>query len=206
MNRLAITSIPPTEMHNTVANYWNTNIGWDWNRLQHLLLANTLDKLAGIIIVEDREAEDTIGWRNANSDVFTVNFAYDIASSISETIDHTGSIEVAKRNAIWKLKIPSRIKTFLWLVRHEKITTNSMRVRRGITDCDKCMSSADKVEDVEHVPRNCPLADEVWKRILSKNYTNCRGLPFREWLDHGIKNKGNGNRPYNDNTLFAVTL
>nr|GMD52553.1 reverse transcriptase [Ipomoea batatas] len=39
---------------------------------------------------------------------------------------------------IWKLKIPSRIHTFLWLARHDFLMTNENRMKRGFTNYSRC--------------------------------------------------------------------
>lgn len=84
--------------------------------------------------------------------------------------------------------------------------TNNMRVRRGFASCDKCWLCSEKVEDIEHVLRECPAADEVWLRILPELHHKSRNMSFRNWLDYGIANRGNGHKPELENSLFALTI
>lgn len=88
--------------------------------------------MAAIILHEDSEVDDYTGWNEEASGEFSISSAYDIVVNVEEPI------EAAKWNSIWKLKVPNRIRTFLWLVRHGRILTNSNRVKRGVLDCDKC--------------------------------------------------------------------
>lgn len=131
---------------------------------------------------------------------FSVRSTYDIAARHSKTPKAT------KWNAIWKLKIPSRIKMFLWLVRHEKIMTNNLRVKRGFVFCDKRLLCNETIEDTDHVLRKCPAADEIWRRIHSHFHLKSRSLSFQNWLDCGVVNRGNEHRPENENLLFALTI
>ncbi|CAL8113803.1 unnamed protein product [Prunus armeniaca] len=61
-----------------------------------------------------------------------------------------------------KLKLPPKIKTFLWLLFHKKLLTNNQRQRRGLA------SSAP-----------CPSDDLV----------NCHSGDFDAWLLHNLKSK-----------------
>lgn len=125
MLNLATMRIPESEIGRTVASYWVTNQGWDWSKLIAFLLADVLNELAATIIHEEQNAKDSLGWRNEVFGNFTVSSAYDIADGFSTPID------AAKWNAIWKLKLPNRIKTFQWLVRHGKIMTNANLTELG---------------------------------------------------------------------------
>lgn len=119
--------IPESEINKTVATYWTTNQGWDWSKLIALLPADALNALVATILCEEQNEENNIGWRNEIFGGFTVSLAYEISDGVLDSVD------AAKWNAIWKLKVPSRIKTFLWLVKHGKIMTNSNRARKGQT-------------------------------------------------------------------------
>lgn len=63
---------------------------------------------------------------------------------------------------IWRLKIQQRVKSFLWVLDHDKLLTNYERWRRRIADNSDCQQSASQREDVLHAIRDCPGAGEVW--------------------------------------------
>lgn len=152
------------------------------------------------MIDEDPKSNDLNGWRNETSGSFSVRSAYDLAT------EHPNSPEVAEWNAIWKLKTPSRIKMFLWLARYEKIMTNSLRMERSLASCDRCWRCTQAIKDIDHVLCKCSATDEVWSKFLPQFHLKSNNLPFRSWLDYGIANKRNGQRPENENSLFAVTI
>lgn len=84
--------IPQTEISNTVAYYWDKTNGWDWNKLNYILPADQLDKLAAVIIDEDMNTEDTLGWGFEASGKFSVSFAYSIIIQNSEEVNRTDSL------------------------------------------------------------------------------------------------------------------
>lgn len=188
------------ELYQPVASYWDADMGWKWQHLEHLLPTTCLEKLAATVINCEDAENDRAGWRNETSGLYSVKTTYELAS------DSSSSIEAAKWNNIWKLKVPSRIKVFVWLVRHNRIMTNQYRFKCGLTECDKCTSCGGLVEDTEHVIRRCPVADELWRNLLPGTYWATRRMPFLEWLDNGIKGKYNGRYPGNFATLFAIGI
>lgn len=196
----ATSTIPPSEIYKTVDQYWNQDSTWNVTALQQFLPVDILDELTAIILFDEPGSQDQAVWSKEPSGSFSVRTAYDCAA------ENSPSPEAAKWNAIWKLKLPSRIKVFLWLSRHERIMTNKQRMKRGFATCDKCWCCKDVSEDIEHTLRRCPAADEVWRRVLPDFYWRTRHLPFQSWLDNGIANKGNGRKPEADNSLFALAL
>lgn len=179
LHDLALSPIPSQQINKTVAEYWDT--GWKWDLFSELLPAACLNKAATTIIYDDLNDEDTTGWVGESNGRFTVSSAYTIAAN------EGSSVEATKWNSIWKLKIPNRIKTYIWLVRHDKILTNSNRCRRGMSGNDRCWNCANTAEDADHFRDN----------------STC---PFREWLDKGISIKNSENTPGDIRPLFAITL
>lgn len=107
-------------------------MGWNWAHLNDLLLDKTRNRLDAVILCEENELKDSVGWGDELTGSFFVSLAYDMVIGLLDRV------EAAKWNNIWKLKVPNRICSFLWLVRHGKILTNSNKKRRGISDEDMC--------------------------------------------------------------------
>lgn len=143
--------------------------------------------------------EDKTGWMDPATGKFSVSTTYDIA------IGEDCSTDAAKWNSIWKIKVPNRVRTFLWLVTHNRIMTNENKVKRGMTESDKCWCCCNTVENEEHVLRHCALAERVWRAIFPDFSEKTKVLSFSSWLKEGIKNKGNGRHPINTTTVFAMT-
>lgn len=155
----ALAPIPSEELNKPVAFYWDRNSGWDWSRLENVLLDESLNKLFAVVILDSPQDNDIIGWNDELTGTFSMSSAY------AASADHEDLIQASKWNNIWKLKLPSRIKTFLWLVRHKRILTNSSKLKRGLADSGDCWNCSNVPEDTEHVLRNYTVAREVWRAL-----------------------------------------
>lgn len=58
---------------------------------------------------------------------------------------------------LWKLKIPSRAKSFCWLVVRNRSLTRDNLKKRGWKGCEKC-EFCNELETQEHLFFTCPLA------------------------------------------------
>ena len=66
-------------------------------------------------------------------------------------------------NLIWNLKVPPKIKNFLWRVCRGCFPTRARLNSRGVScplDCVHCNSN---YEDSIHVPIECPKVVQVWR-------------------------------------------
>lgn len=70
----------------------------------------------------------------------------------------------------WKMRIPQKFKTFLWLIFHDKLPTNCLHARRGITTLDTCPRCENSPETISHLFRECPKALALWDKIPSGPY------------------------------------
>lgn len=199
LNQLALGSLSTSDLDRTVASYWDRERGWDWGALNSLLPEGILEQLAAYSLSDDPDSSDSIGWRKGTSGAFSVKSAYDI------DLGDVDQVEPSKWNSIWKLKVPNRVRTFIWLAKHNRLMTNDNRVRRGMAASDKCWFCTNMVENCEHVMRTCPLADALWKSILPDHYDRTKLMPFHRWLEEGLASKGNGKQPVNTSSVFALT-
>ncbi|KAI5395469.1 hypothetical protein KIW84_061876 [Lathyrus oleraceus] len=62
---------------------------------------------------------------------------------------------------IWRLKVPEVIKTFVWLLKHDRLLTNQSKSQRGL-GVAACKLYGHAIETTLHVFRECPCALEVW--------------------------------------------
>lgn len=63
--------------------------------------------------------------------------------------------------SIWKLKIPNKIKAFLWLVTKNSILTWDNLIRRGWTGNEECFFCGSK-ERIDHLFFDCVLAKMIF--------------------------------------------
>ncbi|KAL5734448.1 hypothetical protein ACOSP7_032309 [Xanthoceras sorbifolium] len=102
--------------------------------------------------------EDNIIWRE-NTGRFSVKSAYDIATNIE-------TVQDCKWKFIWKLKLPPKLRHFLWLVFQGKIITNFQRCVIGLAPEATCPCYHERAEDLNHLFRDCQAAKELGVPII----------------------------------------
>ncbi|GMP90230.1 hypothetical protein CsSME_00041449 [Camellia sinensis var. sinensis] len=82
------------------------------------------------------------------------------------------------------------LKCFLWLILHDRLLTNQMRLKRHTTSSDLCPKCGLYSEDLGHLLRECPHTRDIWTAIKDLNWwkEGCR-QPLTEWVVFNLKNK-----------------
>lgn len=92
-------------------------------------------------------------------------------------------VDAGKRfwNGIWKLKVPNKVRHFMWRASSESLPTNSNLFKRHILSDSSCSLCEDHPEDVLHCLWLCDYAKCVW----FSNQTFClpRTRVFRSFGD-----------------------
>ena len=109
-----------------------------------------------------RDEPDRLRWTLTRSGNFSVKSLY-LAMQLSNTVPYT---------FLWKVKIPLRVKTFLWLVLKKSILTRDVLLKRGGKCESKCLLCG-KNESIAHLFFLCPLARYVWNVVSSAFGFNC---------------------------------
>ena len=81
-----------------------------------------------------------------------------VASAYGALMPLTKSCKDRTWNVIWKLKIPQKIRHFIWLVYHGRILTNKEREMMGFTLDPTCRCCGPEVEDLNHIFIKCSKA------------------------------------------------
>lgn len=162
-----------------VNDLWDINRGWKWEELPNI--PENIRQRLEVKIVADGEVGDEISWASTASGIFSINSAYNLIKG-QET-----NMQEQTWSKIWKLKIPSKMKTFLWIARHDRVMGNAERKRRGLTvegDCNICPG---KEESTEHILRDCKRAKEVWKAVAGRDRAHrWNHHNLTTWLEHNI--------------------
>lgn len=180
----AFKDVDPEDIERRVADYWEQHIGWNWEKLDDFLPEHVIRRLTSYILVDEEEQKDDVCWRNEPSCMISV-------SSVYNTIHgHAGTIEHSTKDSIWRLKVPSRVKTFVWLSYYQRVMTNDMRNKRGFTTTDICHRCRGVREDIGHILRTCPDANRLWMAIaLEFAKRNRWKKPFMEWMSDNVKSR-----------------
>ncbi|KAH1040128.1 hypothetical protein J1N35_041871 [Gossypium stocksii] len=135
-------------------------------------------------------------------------------SRFGSYIDHQTTLKIASMNppptiganpdiCLWRGRsdgvctAPQRVRQFLWVALHGRLSTNTERLRRGLTTVDICQSSC-FLETPLYALRACVGARDVWNQIvLNKNKdldprgVVQRSLCMAKWYNNSVHNSAN---------------
>lgn len=201
LSNFLLRSISLPELYATVSEYWEVGHGWKWDKLKDLLPDTWNAKFSAVMLWDYNGCEDDRCWGLEPGGNFTIRSAYRITR---EEHERNEDDEWGK---IWKLKIPNRIRMFIWLVKHKKILCNAERVRRNFTSNANCFFCAGQAEDVDHLFRKCKQARAIWERLLARStFEWLDKLSWDAWMTANLQ--ADHMRGFEDgwNREFAVTL
>jgi hypothetical protein len=121
--------------------------GNKWTRWLHLCQR--------LMSVSLSSSHDKFIWNLNSSGVFTVKSLY-----LHQMNDGLGG----EHNYLWKLKIPLKIKIFMWFLNKKVILTKDNLTKRNWSGCQKCCF-CDSPESIEHLFLHCPLAQVCWRIV-----------------------------------------
>ncbi|KAF7801750.1 ribonuclease H [Senna tora] len=101
---------------------------WDWARFDFLLPAHVCRRIAVVSPPSITHSQDMVAWKHSNDGWFSIKSAYQSITGLRNE-----DINTLWRK-IWRLQVPQRVKSFLWLCVHNKLLTNEERAKRGMTD------------------------------------------------------------------------
>lgn len=101
------------------------------------------------------DQEDSIHWKLARNGSFSVKSMY---------MDLINSDRLSRSLHIWKIKVPLRIKIFMWFVQKGVVLTKDNLLKWswiGRSTCCYC----DQNETIRHLFLDCPLAKLLWRTV-----------------------------------------
>jgi hypothetical protein len=129
-----------------------------------------------LILVTLSEEKDIFVWKLTTSGSFTVKSMYE---------DYMNGHTIYLRKYIWKLKIPLKVKIFMWFLHRKVILIKDNLAHRNWNGCMKC-AFCDSSESINHLFFDCPFAKLIWRVIQftfnivpPTNVTNMSG----NWLN-----------------------
>ncbi|KAF5442887.1 hypothetical protein F2P56_035499 [Juglans regia] len=143
-------------------------------------------------------------WRCTKNGLFTVKSAYHLQVSLNDNkmgqASDTSNHE-ALWNRLWKLKVPNKIKIFIWRSAREILPTRVNLHKRKIIDSPMCPICLIHPETVSHVLWTCKAAQDVWSissRRIQKSKTEVAS--FNDLLSNLLSTL-----PPEDHTRLAFT-
>jgi ribonuclease HI len=105
---------------------------------------------------------------------------------------------------IWKLKVPERVRHFIWILHYDRLLTNYNKSRMGFGS-SMCGYCCNVVEDTLHVMRDCPLAMSLWLNVV---HWSARGNFFmgdlKHWINFNMSNEVGWNNEVDWKNYWAI--
>ena len=80
-----------------------------------------------------------------------------------------------------------RIKTFLWLLGHDRLLTKENCLKRRLVRTATCPRCTQSVESALHMLRDCPASRQIWSHWShGSHFDHFCNLPLQEWLKYNL--------------------
>jgi hypothetical protein len=66
---------------------------------------------------------------------------------------------------IWKLRVPAKVKIFIWRTMQNTIPCRSTLANRHVKVSGQCPICLRRAEDVKHLLFLCPRAKQIWEQL-----------------------------------------
>jgi hypothetical protein len=134
---------------------------------QNLILWNNL--VSRLLQVQLSEGKDLIRWNLNSTGVFTVQSMYRVVINNGNVFRH---------KLIWSLKLPPKIKNFLWYLVKGVVLTKENLLKSNWQGNKKC-AFCDSNETIQHLFINYHYAHFMWRLLFC-----CFGLPSPRSIKH----------------------
>ncbi|KAI5347913.1 hypothetical protein L3X38_000800 [Prunus dulcis] len=127
--------------------------------------------------------EDKCIWQPTSNGQFSVKTAYN-----TFYLDE-GSAN-SKWDFIWKLHVPPKVKTFLWLLCPKKLLRNAQRLKRKLTNAIVCPRYDYPLESCPHLFKDCTATLAIWNGLGFGGVESSQLMDkYDDWLLHNLKSK-----------------
>jgi len=137
---------------------------WYWSRVKKLFPLEEIQ-----IISQQRpmpSKEDSFCWSGTKNGLYSVKSGYDLSSRKAHrnlfTDAETSPSLSPLFDSIWKIQTAPKIKVFIWKALKGAIVVEDRLRTRGIKVQDGCLMYEEKIETVNHILFQCPLARQMW--------------------------------------------
>ncbi|CAA7048639.1 unnamed protein product [Microthlaspi erraticum] len=145
-----------------VCDLWRNGTGWLVEQLESLLTSSVILQLQSVVIDNVTGAKDRISWGERPDGRFTVGSAHAFFTRDNTPRQDLGAVFTR----VWRVVVPERVRTFIWLGVHQVLMTNSERQRRHLSTSGVCQVCRGGDETILHVLRDCPAMEGIWRRIV----------------------------------------
>ncbi|KAL0012456.1 hypothetical protein SO802_007564 [Lithocarpus litseifolius] len=143
------------------------HIRWNEEVVRNLFLPHEAESILAIPL-SLRRPSDRIAWKHTPSGMFTTSSAYKLIVS-RDYMPNAGSSSVENKKKFWKslwqLRVPNKIKHFVWKACNEALPTKTNLHHRHVADSDICDLCGELPEDTVHALWSCKHIACVWSSL-----------------------------------------
>jgi hypothetical protein len=111
--------------------------------------------LRSLMEVNLSDEPDIFKWRLTTTGIFSVKSMY---------ADYMNGHTVFLKKYLWKIKVPLKIRIFMWFLYKKVILTKDNLAKRRWTGCTKCVFCGSK-ETIDHLFISCHFSRLVWRVV-----------------------------------------
>ena len=144
---------------------WETH-GWDRGVIGRKFHREDADAICHIPLSR-RSIPDLLVWLPNKNGVYSVKSSYYIARGLSRERDGMEESSGVRNKGLiwprlWKLKLPSKIKVFVWRACQEILPTKGNLAHRRIIQDGRCEACKQETKTVLHALWGCGVTRDVW--------------------------------------------
>ncbi|XP_042939615.1 uncharacterized protein LOC122274667 [Carya illinoinensis] len=170
---------------------------WDTSKVQALFNPIIAEKILKIVICPEGY-EDRWMWTEKRSGEFSVRSAYKLLQKgiyDAEGQSSNSSSLNSLWRAIWKMKLPLKIRIFAWKLCKNCLPTGLNLIKRHVDIDPKCCLCAEQDEDLGHAIVFYPQLIEFWKsqlpKLRNRKIHDVVVLPIKQVVDHALSIQSN---------------
>lgn len=130
----------------------------------------------------------TLAWRHS------ANGAFDVHSAFNSIASPHNDSDTSVWRRIWSYSGLPKVRTFLWLLNHDRIVTMDFLYRRHISSTNLCPFQCGVPESTIHCIRDCVRAREVWSHFVHNSvWDTFYQLDLKVWIESNLKNNWGAN-------------
>lgn len=155
---------------------------WDFNCLRECLPLHIIQLILSVHASFNGSGADRCIWQ------FMPNGSFSVKSAYSSFLP-TEALVKWDWQFIWGLLLPPKVKTFLWIVCHQKLLPNVQRQKRGLTQVPTCPSCDYPMKAIAHLFKDCPFSLAIWNYLQIGDNSSPDLMDFKKWLLRNLQSK-----------------
>ena len=157
--------IPPELSSLKVCDLVGVDGDWNLQNLASFISPDLLSRIRALLPPRYDYGDDLVLWPGNSIGEFSVASSYNLLSNFPN------SEPSSLWPHVWKLRTPERVRSFIWLLVHDRLLTNSRKSVMGLGNAN-CTHCGSVPETALHVLRDCPRAVTMWLGLVKVEMRN----------------------------------